>query len=104
MFLKILQCSQENTCVGDFFNSLLFNCLQLYEKETPTQVFPCESYKIFRTPPVAAGIIIIHRFECVIAVQKIIKKRPFMRNVPVHTITLKDLNFKDYYSPIYFLL
>ena len=43
VFLKILQISQENTCVGVFFG------LQLYQKETTTQVFFCEICEIFRS-------------------------------------------------------
>ena len=48
-FLKILQNSQENTCVG------LSWCLRFRpeacnftEKETPTQVLSCEFYEIFK--------------------------------------------------------
>ena len=42
VFLKISQISQENTCVGVLWG------LQLYQKETPTQMVSCEIYKIFR--------------------------------------------------------
>ena len=60
MFLKILQYSQGSICVGVFSNEVVG--LQLYQKETPTQVFSCE-YSIpkylrigsFRTPPGAAS-------------------------------------------------
>ena len=40
MFKKILQNSRENTFVR-------VSCLQLYLKETPTQVFSCEFWEIF---------------------------------------------------------
>ena len=37
LFLKICETLQENTCVGAFFNKVAG--LQIYSKETPTQVF-----------------------------------------------------------------
>ena len=43
VLLKILQISQENTCVGVFFG------LQLYQKETPRQVFFCEICEIIKS-------------------------------------------------------
>ena len=49
-FLKILQIAQENNCVGVSF---YLNCrpsgLQLYWKETPTQVFFCKIDKILKS-------------------------------------------------------
>ena len=47
---KISQNSQENTCVGVSFLIMLQAC-NFTKKETPPQVFSCESCKIFRTPP-----------------------------------------------------
>ena len=41
LFLSILQYSQENTCVGVFFKTLL-------KKETPTQVFSGQYREIFK--------------------------------------------------------
>ena len=41
LFLNILQYSQEKTCLEVSF-------LQLYQKETPTQVFSCEYWEIFK--------------------------------------------------------
>ena len=50
VFFKILQISQENTCAGISFFTLFFmpSGLQLYYKETPTQMFFCEIYEIFK--------------------------------------------------------
>ena len=52
VFFKILQISQENTCAGISFFTLFFmpSGLQLYYKETPTQMFFCEIYEIFDQP------------------------------------------------------
>ena len=44
LFLKILQYSQETSCVGVNKDA----CLQLYQKETPTQAFICEFREIFK--------------------------------------------------------
>ena len=62
VFLKILQNLQENTCIGvSFLIKLQASSLQLYLKETPTQVFSCEFCEIFnntffqRTTPIAAS-------------------------------------------------
>ena len=58
VFLKIQQISQENTSVGVFFNKVTGLTLL---KDTPTQVFSCEFYEIFkntlfkRTRPVASS-------------------------------------------------
>ena len=58
VFLKILQHSQENTCVGASF---LIKLQALTKKETPTQLLSCEFYKIFKiaflctTHPVATS-------------------------------------------------
>ena len=53
LLIKILQYSQENSCVG--LDSLCWSTcvtdpkgLQLYKKETPTQLFPCKYCKIFK--------------------------------------------------------
>ena len=57
VFLKISQISQKNTCVRVSFQQ------QLYQKQTPTQVFFSEICEIFkntffnRTPPVAASAL-----------------------------------------------
>ena len=60
--IKISQTSQENTCVGIFFKKgRRIEALQHYQKETPTQVFSCEIFEIFkdtffyRTPPMTAS-------------------------------------------------
>ena len=65
MFLKISKNSQENTCAWvSFLIKLQSWGLQLYWKETPAQVFPCEFCEIFkttffyRTPPMAAFLMI----------------------------------------------
>ena len=62
VFLRISLYSQENNCVGvSSFIKLLASSLQLYYKETPTQMFSCEFCEIFkntffqRTPLVAAS-------------------------------------------------
>ena len=47
MFLKISQYPKENTCVGVSFQEKPVD-LQLYEKETTTQVFFCEYWEIFK--------------------------------------------------------
>ena len=47
MFLKISQYAKENTCVGVSFQQKPVG-LQLYEKETTTQVFYCEYCEIFK--------------------------------------------------------
>ena len=60
VFLNILQVSQENTFVGMSVNKVAG--LQLYQKETSTQLFSCEICKIFkntffyRTPPMAVSV------------------------------------------------
>ena len=58
VFLKIPQNSQENTCARVSFNFI--------EKETLTQMFPCEFYKVFENTffkehlkATASGICII---------------------------------------------
>ena len=49
VFLKMSQMSQESTCVGFCFqDSCRPEGLWLYRKETPTQVFSCEYYEIFK--------------------------------------------------------
>ena len=49
LFLNILQYSQESTVVGvSFSESCRPEALQLYQKETPTQVFFCEYCRIFK--------------------------------------------------------
>ena len=59
VFLKISQTSQENTSVGVSFSRP--SGLQLYQKETPTQVFSyeiCENFRntfFYETRPVAAS-------------------------------------------------
>ena len=68
VFLKILQKSQENTCVGVSYLVKLQSTCNFIKKETPTQVLPCEFCKIFmnnffyRTPPIAASVIAQQRF------------------------------------------
>ena len=47
-FLKISQTSQENTCVGVFFMKLQAFSLQVFQKETPTQVLSCEVCETFK--------------------------------------------------------
>ena len=48
-FLKILQCSQENTCaVFTFSYSCRAGGLQWYYKEIPTQVLSCQYCEIFK--------------------------------------------------------
>ena len=50
MFLNISQYSQENTCVEvAFCQSCSHSGLQLYKKETPTQVFFCEYCENFKS-------------------------------------------------------
>ena len=52
VFLKISQISLENTCVRVSFLIKLKawrpECLQLYQKETPTQLFSCKICEIFK--------------------------------------------------------
>ena len=49
MFLKISQYSRENTCVGiSFWKICRPKRLQLYRKDTPTQVLSIEYCKIFK--------------------------------------------------------
>ena len=49
LLLRISQYSQENTCVGvSFSQSCRPRGLQLYEKETPTQVLSCECSEILK--------------------------------------------------------
>ena len=51
VFLENSQYSQENICVGIFLIKLhdfRFSGLQLYWKETPTKVFYCECFEIFK--------------------------------------------------------
>ena len=48
MFLKILQTSQENTCVGVFFNKVASLQPASFLKETPTQVLSCEVCQTFK--------------------------------------------------------
>ena len=77
VFLKILQISQENTCVG------VLRGLQLCQKETPIQMVSCEIHKIFRntffyrTPPVTASDTMFwnHSMRCIFVFheQKIIQ-------------------------------
>ena len=51
MFLEILRNSQENTCVNLFFNEVAgLKSATLLKKETPTQVFYCEFWKLLRKP------------------------------------------------------
>ena len=47
VFLKILQNSQENTCVGVSFLIKPQTC-NFIKKETPTRVFSCEFFEIFK--------------------------------------------------------
>ena len=49
MLLKISQISQENICLSLFLIKLQApEGLQRFSKETPTQVFSCEIYEIFK--------------------------------------------------------
>ena len=49
MFLRMSQCSEENTCVGvSFYKATGPKACIFIKKETPTQVFGCEYYKIFK--------------------------------------------------------
>ena len=49
MFLKISQYSHENTCVGVFFNKVAsLQACNFIKNETPTQVFSCEYFEIFK--------------------------------------------------------
>ena len=49
MFLRISQNSQGNTCSGvSFLVKLKAGGLQLYEKNTPIQVWSCELCEIFK--------------------------------------------------------
>ena len=48
MFLKILQTLQENACVGVFFMKLQTFSLQVFKKQTPTQVLSCEVCKTLK--------------------------------------------------------
>ena len=49
LFLKILQYSQENTCVRvPFLKSCEPSGLQLFKQETPTQMFPVDIAKFSR--------------------------------------------------------
>ena len=75
-FEKISQ--QGNTCVGvSFSKSCGADGLQLYEKETPTQVFSCEYCEIFensffcRIPPVAAFVSLIRNCSVLLLVETI---------------------------------
>ena len=76
VFLKILQKSQENTCVGVSYLVKLQSTCNFIKKETPTQVLPCEFCKIFmnnffyRTPPIAASVIAQQRF---VGLQEVLK-------------------------------
>ena len=76
VFLKILQKSQENTCVGVSYLVKLQSTCNFIKKETPTQALPCEFCKIFmnnffyRTPPIAASVIAQQRF---VGLQEVLK-------------------------------
>ena len=49
--LRILQYSQESTCVGDILkHSCKAEDLQRYSKETPTKEFSCKYCESFKTP------------------------------------------------------
>ena len=48
MFLKILQTSQESTCVGDLLYEVVGIQSASFLKETPTQVLPCEVCETFK--------------------------------------------------------
>ena len=48
MFLKILQTSQENACVGVFFYEVVGLQPVSFKKETPTQVLSCEVCETFK--------------------------------------------------------
>ena len=49
MFLKILETSQENNCVGVFLQGFKPSAsLQPARKETPTQMLSCEVHKTFK--------------------------------------------------------
>ena len=48
MFLKILQTSPKNTCVGVFWMNFQSFNLQVFYKETPAEVFSCDISKIIR--------------------------------------------------------
>ena len=49
VFLDISQNSQENACVGfSFLKSCRSQACNLIKKETPTQVYFCEFFKIFK--------------------------------------------------------
>ena len=94
---------QKTSVLESFFNSLFLTAgLQIcnfIKKRLQNRCFPVKFTKFqntfsYKTPPVAAPVIVIHRFEYVISTQKIMRKVPFMRNVPVYTIILKDLNLK----------
>ena len=69
LFLEISQYSLENNCVGvSFYWSCRASVLQLYLKETPTLVFPCEYCEIFKNTnfeehlQTAASVLLIIRF------------------------------------------
>ena len=48
VFLKVSQCSQENTCVGIFFNKVAgLKSYYVIKNETPTRVFFCEYCEIY---------------------------------------------------------
>ena len=49
MFLKISQNSQENTCRGLFLGKGAGLKPTTFSKETPTPVFSCEFYEIFKS-------------------------------------------------------
>ena len=76
VFLKILQKSQENTCVGVSYLVKLQSTCNFIKKETPTQALPCEFCKIFmnnffyRTPSIAASVIAQQRF---VGLQEVLK-------------------------------
>ena len=48
LVLKISQNSQGNTCANLIFNKVAEIILQLYQKETLAQLFPCEYCEIFK--------------------------------------------------------
>ena len=76
VFLKNLQKSQENTCVGVSYLVKLQSTCNFIKKETPKQVLSCEFCKIFmnnffyRTPPIAASVIAQQRF---VGLQEVLK-------------------------------
>ena len=56
VLLKIPQNSQETPCArASFLMRLQAGRLQLYLKETPTQVFPCEFCTVFRNTYLITG-------------------------------------------------